>query len=282
MFADRTNPVRCSKLASICKCSARIYMLGLDHNDDDELGGPAAQTGSLTHKGAEAFHKTQDKPLDYRKGAAWDAIQQHASTFPAADIDEVRLFITPYMDDPRNINANCVKVEWSMENETAFFLPPHELDPYQAPIWVRGTIDQIRLVNGIPYIYDIKTGKKTVWEMLHDYAIQIAAYTYGARQNGFPNCEPGYLIRTMGYRSKAAAMEMPTPNGVFLAAPFTGDKLDTILEGVRFHVAMIRIGHIQVSPGPHCTFCEHGGLTNCVPKLETLIQLNSKLSHPAG
>lgn len=269
LFAGPENPIRCSKLAAICKCSARLYMLNI--SDEDELGGPPAQTGSLTHEGVAEFHRQQGKSLDFRKGAAWEAIQKAAEKFPLADADEVRLLLTPYMNDPRNINANCLKVEWEID----FTLPPHELDDYRTPIYVTGHIDQVRMgANNLPRVDDYKTGKKTGWEMIHDYAIQLAAYTYGAREKGFPLAEPGYIIRGMGYRTRTVLST--SPDGVFFAAPFGSESLTSILESVRLHVAIVRKGYVTLGPGPHCTYCEHGGLTNCAPKLNSLIQLNSK------
>lgn len=80
IFADRNNPVRCSKLAAIVKCSVRVFMLGIYNNEDDE-GPESAQTGSLTHAGIAEFHR-QKGSLVIRKGAALDAIKHAAPTFP--------------------------------------------------------------------------------------------------------------------------------------------------------------------------------------------------------
>lgn len=268
MFAGKQNPIRCSKLAHIAKCSARIYMLMLTGDEDDE-GGPAAQTGSLTHAGVAAFHDNKSRLLSVRKGAAWEAIANAAPKFPLAEQDEVRLFITPYMDDPRNINAVILAVEQKVE----FTLPPHDLDPTGELIYVEGTLDQIRKWPNRPKpcIDDLKTGKKTGWEMIHDYATQIAAYTHAARQCGFPDVEPGHVIRNYAYRVRGAAK--PSPDGVFWAMPFKWNDVSDLLETVRLGVALIRMGIYNFNPGPHCTFCEFGGLTGCKDKQRKLIQL---------
>lgn len=270
-FATRDKPIRCSKLASIAKCSIRIWMIGMIDCEDDE-GSPAAQTGSLTHAGVAAFHKTQDKTLAERKKAAWDAIALNRTLFPVADETEVRLFITPYMDDPRNITANCVAVETGVE----FELPPHELDPTGKPIFVQGTFDQLRMdEHGNVRLYDLKTGKKTGWEMIHDYAVQLAAYTYGCKQNPeFDRIKPGYIIRNYTYRMRDAVL--PSPQGVFWSMPYqTMEQIDWLLSNVRLHVALIRSGYMEFNPGPHCTYCEFGGLANCMPRYEEL-QLKMK------
>lgn len=243
-------------------------MLSLMADTDDE-GGTPAQTGSLTHAGVAAFHKEKGG-LEIRKKAAWDAIAKFKSGFPLADLDETRLFITPYMDDPRNIHALFAK--WSdgedaVEKGVEFTLPAHRMDPTGAPIYVQGTFDQIRMVNGVPRVYDLKTGKKTGWEMIHDYAVQLAAYTYGARQV-FPDAEPGYIIRNYGYRVRGA--NLPAPDGIFWSMPFKWNAIDILLDKVRLEVALIRIGEINFNPGPHCTYCEFEGLTGCLPRFEVM------------
>ncbi len=268
-YGDKNNPLRCSKLAHMVKCTARIYMLEAAA-DEDDAGGEAAQNGSLTHVGVAAFHKHRGKLLD-RKAEAWEAIKNAAGMFPLAQTQEVRLFLTPYMDDPRNqerkIARNKDGVE-GIEIEVAFTLPPHPFDKTKEPIYVTGRIDQIWDEGGTQPVSDLKTGKKTAWEMIHDHAIQLAAYVLGARQYGFVNAVPGRIIRNYSYRVRGCAL--PSPDGVFLALPFQFKHIEYILEPVRRTVAMIRNGYVDVSPGPHCTFCEHGGLANCIPKLEQL------------
>ena len=82
MFADNDNPIRCSKLADIVKCSMRVFMLGFNAEDDE--GPEAAQTGSLTHVGVAEFHRQVKQTLNIRKGAALEAIKNAAPTFPAS------------------------------------------------------------------------------------------------------------------------------------------------------------------------------------------------------
>lgn len=191
-------------------------------------------------------------------------------TFPEADINEVSLLIAPYMDDPRNINAECRVVEQEIE----FVLPPHELDPTGEGIYTTGHIDQIRYTNGMELVWDYKTGKKTGWEMIHDYAIQIAGYTFGAKHTKWPNVKPGGIIRGMGYRARAAVK--PSPDGVFFACPFTVKDLMLILEAVQLEVALMRMGKPRFGPGPHCTFCEFGGLTGCLKHWHKLEESGGK------
>lgn len=271
MFASKEYPIRCSKLASIPKCSMRVYMLGVLDCDDGE-GGTSAQTGSLTHAGVSAFHLTEGS-VKVREQAAWDAIAKSRTLFPLADETEVRLFITPYMKDMRNIRAKFYKIKDvpCIEYPVEFTLPPHPFDSTKEPIYINGHLDQIRIENGIPLVDDLKTGKISGWQMIHDYAVQMAAYTYGARQAGVKNAQPGRIIRNMGYRTRDDKGD--SPDGVFWSLPFTWDGVELLLENIRLHVALVRNGDVQFNPGPHCTYCEFGGLTNCIPKW---VQLNSK------
>jgi hypothetical protein len=242
--------------------------------DEDSEGGPPAQTGSLTHAGVAEFHRLTEQSLDIRRKGAWDAIAKASEIFPLADKDEVRLFITPYMNDPRNIEAKIVsaidpitkQLTPLIEQEMNFTLPPHSNDPTGEPIHVQGHMDFVRERMGIYYNDDLKTGKKTGWEMLHDYAIQQAAYCYGIRQYyGIP-VHPGNIIRAHGYRVRNA--DLPSPDGVFWASAFVYDDVDWILEKVRLAIADIRRGDITFGPGPHCTYCEFGGLTGCIPEFK--------------
>jgi hypothetical protein len=168
------------------------------------------------------------------------------------------------MDDPRNINA----VMLAVEQEINFTIPPHALDPTGESIYVWGHLDQIRVVNNEERVDDLKTGKKTGWEMIHDYAIQLAAYTYGARQNGWPNAKPGRIIRNRGYRTREN--KGVSPDGVFFDAPFGVKHLDLILEPVRIEVALIRMGYTKFGTGPHCTYCEFNGLPGCLDHWQKL------------
>lgn len=284
MIGDKDHPLRSSKLAALCKCSMRIYLLGDIVDDEDDLGGEAAQIGSLTHKGVAEFHRVT-KSLAERKKAAFDAIRDNAANFPLADLNECRLNLQPYIDDPRNQNAEILHHEVlnaetgkreltpMIEYQAKFTLPPHPIDETGQPIHCTGTWDQVRIVNRIPMIHDLKTGKISAFQMIHDYTIQLCAYAYGARQIGITGCQPGKLIRSMGYRARAA--ELPSPIGVFIDMP-PWKMVEHILENVRFNVALYRNGNVNWNTGPHCTYCEHGGIFDCYEKFE-MLQL--KLRH---
>lgn len=269
------NPIRCSKLDQYVKCSLKMFLQEMTEQAESE-GGPPAQTGSLTHAGVAAYHKFKGSQ-DQKVKAGWDAIAANREIFSLADTEEVRLFYTPYVNDPRNIEAEFavipsgpLKGELAIEHEINFTLPPHELDQTGLPIYVQGHMDQVRVRNRIPCVDDLKTGKKTGLEMIHDYAYQIAGYTYGLRQLWFPDCQPGNIIRAQGYRTRDAKL-VPNPSGVMWAMPFTWKGVEWLLENVRFHIAMLRNGVVNPGPGPHCTYCEFGGLSGCRSQWDRLI-----------
>jgi hypothetical protein len=282
MLGDANSPFRCSKLAALVKCTARVFMMEELIQDDE--GGIAAQSGNLTHEGVAAFHIFQGT-LEERKKAAWGAIARATGKFPLAEINEVRLFITPYMSDPRNIDAEFIRYgdppegrtdNLSIERQLDFTLPPHPIDPTGRPIYMQGTYDQIRKnqrgkINSLK-LADLKTGKKTGWEMLHDYAIQQACYVYGAKQTipELAGLDCAMLMRNHGYRTREKNSN--SPDGVFWEMLFLTDAewVDLVLENARLHVALYRMGEITLGSGPHCTYCEFGGLVNCVPKFQQL------------
>lgn len=270
LFAGRDNPIRCSRLSSIPRCSGRIWILEYLETEDSE-GGEAAQTGSLVHAGVHGFHKEKGG-LNARVEAAWNAIAANRAKFPLADETEVRLFITPYMNDPRNINAVFAVMpngEPALEQKVEFTLTPHQLDPTNELIYINGSFDQVRLSPlGTPLVHDLKCSRKTAWELIHNHAIQIAAYTLGAKRF-WPNTQPGKIIQAYGYRARGAAL--PSPDGVFLSMPFGDSDIDILMDNIRLHTALVRMGDIQLNPGPHCSFCEIGGVTNCIPKLRAIL-----------
>ena len=158
-----------------------------------------------------------------------------------------------------------------IEKQVAFTLAAHPMDPTGEDIYIEGTFDQVRVENQRPRVNDLKTGKKTGWEMLHDHAIQIAAYSFGARQIGIVGCQPGPIIRAYGYRQRDA--QLPSPTGVFFQPLFDWSMVEAILEPVRLHVALFRMGEINWTPGPYCTFCEFQGLVGCTEHYQRLVQL---------
>jgi hypothetical protein len=251
-FGTAAHPLRPSALIWLARCPVKCV---LDEHVNDE-GGPAAQTGSLVHKGVEAFHLEPD--TGKKVAAAIAAMQSAAGKFPLACPKEARLYLDPYLLDPRNAHAEVVAVELKV----TLTLPPHRLDPTGQPVHVRGTLDQIRRENGRLRVWDYKTGTKlSGWEMLHDYAYQQAAYTLAARQSGFPDVEPGGIIRGYGYRVRGA--KLPAADGVFWDMPFDVTGAEYLMDRIRLQVALIRSGEVDFGPGTYCGYCPQKGLDTC-------------------
>lgn len=275
-IGTKEHPLRCSRLHMLVKCSMHEFLL----DDTESEGGPAAQTGSVVHAGVAEFHRLHREKLSIRTEKGWEAIAKAMGEFPQADVDEARLFFQPYINDPRNINA--IIPDWidgtpAVEKQIDFTLPAHELDSTKKPIHIQGTFDHIRIVDNIPILPDLKTGKKTGWEMMHDHAIQIAAYVYGIKQLAkgtiFDSIKPGPIIRNYGYRARTVNAFNDSPDGVFFASPLRSFKhCEWILENVRMHIALYRMGYVNFGPGNWCTFCEHGGLVGCIYKYEESLE----------
>jgi hypothetical protein len=246
--------LRPSSLDKLVKCP--VWSLLMVWADED-AGGPAAQTGSLTHEAVAAFHR---EAVESKKAqAGLDALSAGLPRFPLADPADARRHYALYAADPRNLTADVLAVELAV----TLSLPPHPTDPTGRPVVVRGTLDQLRRVDGRVVVDDLKTGQPSGWEMVHSYAFQMAAYTLAARANGFPEAAPGRIIRTWGYRARAAVL--PSPDGVFWHLPLTVARCEALMERVRLEVARVRAGEVHFGPGVHCTFCPHGGLDRCEP-----------------
>lgn len=256
-FGTESRPLRPSQLAWLARCPVQVV---LAMEEPEESGGPAAQTGSLVHAAVAAFHLEPDTVK--KVAAAVAELQRAAAEFPQADPQEARLYLEPYLCDPRNTQAKTVAVE----TKVSVTLPPHPNDPTRKPIVVRGTLDQIREEpDGRLVVCDLKTGSKSSgWEMLHDYALQQAAYVLAARASGFPSAEPGYLIRAYGYRTRGA--KLPSPDGVYWWLPFDVTGATQLMDRVRLQVALIRSGEVDFGPGTHCGYCPQKGLDTCLPK----------------
>jgi hypothetical protein len=253
-IATAERPLRASQLDKLIRCP--LYGLTV-LEPDERSSGPAADTGSIVHAAVAAFHSESRPGL--RAAAAIAEIQRAAVQFPFGDTHEAGLYLTPYLADPRNITADVVAVELAVE----LTLPPHALDPTGQPVVIHGTIDQIRREQGRTLICDLKTGRRSGWEMIHDHAYQIAAYTLAARACGYPDAEPGYLIRAYRYRERTATGD--SPEGVYWWLPFTADDCRILLDRVAIEVAHLRSGELNLGPGAHCTNCPLGGLATCIP-----------------
>lgn len=268
-FGGPANPLRCSKLDTVVKCPISVV---LSMGEAEDEGGKAAQTGSLAHLAVAAFHLEPDLQRKVQAGLA--ALRDGLPRFPHGDPEDATRHFQGYAGDPRNLNAIIARDAAGspvVERKVSISLPPHPSDPTGQPIYIHGTLDQIRLTERGPGVCDLKTGAKSGWEMIHDYAYQQSAYVVAARASGFPDAVPGQIIRTGGYRTRTA--KGVSPDGVFWAMPWTVDDCWMILDRLRLAVAQIRAGEVGFGPGPQCTYCKHGGLQECVPTAKHRLSL---------
>lgn len=252
-FGNQDNPIRASSLDLLVKCPVRALLMWLGEVSDES--GGAAETGSMVHHGVEVFHNTQGS-FDAKVTAGLEAMRAAQGRFPLADPDDARLFYQGYTRDPRNSNQEIVCVE-------------KQVTLRLGSVFIKGTLDQIRRINGTLYVYDLKCGSKTGWEYLHTYAMQQSAYVIGANQLGLGPVSPGALIVANGWRKRGVKPES-SPDGVFFWMPWTLTDCYELLSPVQRVVESIRNGDVEYGPGAHCNYCPLGGLQGCMQKMKKL------------
>lgn len=222
---------------------------------EQDTGGKAADTGSAVHKAIATWHGN-----GFNVTEALAAMREGVQQYPLADLGDAELHFRPYCRDPRN--AVPLAIGTTAERKVTLSLPPHENDPTRQPIVVQGTLDQLRQDGAV---WDVKTGKSHGgWDMLHDYALQLAAYAVAS------GTRPGGIIRTYGYRVRGAADAESQPDGVFFESPWSLEECVMMLDAVRIVVAHIRAGEVWAGPGTHCGWCPARGLENCLPRMREL------------
>lgn len=232
MIGDRDHPIRASSIPMLMKCPKRI---SLELRSESK----AADTGTAVHAAIEAWHQTHDAEK------AVTAMKSLSHKFPLADLHDAELSARPYFADPRNakgsVQATEHKVEVAIEGWDG-----------DDPIYVTGTLDQVR-EDGI---WDVKHSDKGGFELIHEYAYQLAAYAYAARK------PVGGIITPKGYRKRGA--ELPSPGGVFWPTCWQQEHVMQLLENFRRMVWRIRRGEVPALPGVHCGHCPAGSFLECV------------------
>lgn len=243
-FGSADMPLRASTLPRLARCSFSAVIASLQ----DDVSGPAADTGSAVHFAIAEWHKDKDSQRAIRE------MRKAINTFQFADLDIAESHFRAYTQDPRNVEAEIV----GCEVKETLTLKAHETDPTQADIVVNGTIDQIRVDNGLYFVWDVKTGKAfDGFDMLHHHCLQLAAYQAMASKH-YPIHGCG-VIRTQDYFKRA-------PGPAFWLAPWTMRDVVILLDTVRLRVAEIRRGHIALSPdAKSCDYCPAKCLSNCLP-----------------
>jgi hypothetical protein len=265
LIATDEYPLRASALPKINDCPASVFLQQSFwiESDDDEPGGEAAQTGNLLHSGAADYHrlKMMDPAAteEARREVGLKALEEARAKFPGGDLRRAKKHYEAYVADPKNQEATVIRCEEKVRCE----LPPAPFDPTGRPVVIRGTLDQLRLVDGTLQVYDIKTGKAFYgWKALDHYMTQQAAYVLAAKQTygkDHPGVtfEPGGLICTEGYVSATASQ-------VYWFHKWSFDDIPLILQNVVNQVAAARMQRLGFTPSSDaCRWCEHKNFSNC-------------------
>ena len=257
-FGTRANPLRASKLPLLNKCSWSYAMIALSVNDD--RSGPAADTGSAAHAAVEAWHLSgQDSAV------AIAAMRELAPVkFPLADLKQAEKFFRSYTADPRNSKAEIVLLEEQVE----LTLDPHFMDSTGQPILIHGTLDQVRRQNAQLVLTDLKTGGMLRGhQMVHEHALQLIVYQLGAEKVLGERVPQAQVLRVQDY-------ERGGP--VFHACPWRRSDVELLLDGIRLHTAMVRMGRAYPNPGGHCDWCPARGLGGCLTILKEVRSAQSE------
>ena len=231
-FGTKDKPLRASSLPLLVRCPwrAMILQLGLCENTSSK----AADTGSAFHAGVHEWNKS-GKVADAIK-----AMKSRLPEFPEADLADAELSLKPYCADPRNHPSKIIQSEIAIELEL------------EHNIHIVGRLDQIR-EDGI---WDLKHSSRPGFELLHDYAYQLAAYARGAGTG------VGGIILPGGYRKRGAIL--PEASGVFWHALWSDAHIDALLDEVIEAVLTIRSGRYPAKPGPQCNYCPAGSYQECI------------------
>lgn len=254
-FGTVKYPLRPSALQKIVECESSVALdpaFWETVEDPEETGGEAAQTGNLVHSGAAEYHRRQGASEKERTEAGLSALEAAREQFPLGDAKRATKIFQWYASDKANLEANVVKVE----EKVLFQLPCAPFDPTGQPIYIKGTLDQIREdEDGRWTLWDIKTGKNYYGEKaLKHYELQQCAYLIAAEQTYQKEVHPGGLICTNGYEEK---------KHVFFHSWYERDAVESLLWPIAVHVAVVRMGRPLITSGDHCRWCVHKKPQNC-------------------
>lgn len=249
-FASEQHPLHCSQLSKVLGCPLS-QVLAMMSNDDES--GPAADTGSAVHLAAHTWHAQAAQDLRVAIGV----MRAQQALYPLADLDKAEEFFRHYANDRRNVEAKVIQ----SETQVSFTISPCKTDPTQTPIYIVGTLDQVREINGQLALLDIKTGRMYEGaDMLSHHAMQLAAYQIGATKLLGRPVRRAFILRVQDYVKKV-------PGPVLWEAPWNLSDCESILDGLRHVVASIRSGRIYAAPGGECRWCPQMSVANCLPRL---------------
>lgn len=254
-FGTEDHPLHCSGLHALVRCPWRSVLMYLFADDDE--GGVAGDTGSALHKAAATLHTGNDP------ATSLEVMQGTLHKYPKADLqDAAGMFLTYSLDD-RNRAATYLLIE----QQVRFQIAPSPDDPTGAPIQVVGTLDQVRLTDGVRKLWDIKTSKKDPLFLLRKHQMQLAAYCIGASIHLGQVVQPGGIICPRRYK-----LNSPSTSPVFYHCTWTFEDIERILLPVRRRVAEIRGGVLYSIPNEDCDWCVARSPDICFPKLKAYLK----------
>lgn len=222
--------------------------------EEEDAGGSseATDTGNLVHSAADTFHKLQAESAQRRLEVGLDILQAAREKFPKGNVKRATAIFTAYAQDKDNIEANVVKTE----SKVTFCLPCAPFDPTGLPVYIKGTLDQVREdKDGKWTLWDIKTGKSYYGQKALDhYILQQCAYVIGAEQTYNHPIEPGGLICTAGYEENKQ---------VLFHSFYDRGECEGILWPIVVQVAVARMGKIALVPGDVCKWCPQKKFDKC-------------------
>ncbi len=171
--------------------------------------------------------------------------------FPLADLDVLGEHFQHYVADPRNQAEEIVLSEAKIHLD----LGPHPSDPTGLPIYIDGTLDQVRRIeDGTLIACDIKTGSRLYGgDMLHEHCAQLVCYQLAASQLLGEHVRGARIIRTADY-----------PKGqVHHDAWWRYRDLAGLIAGIPIVVSLVRQGITWETPGEWCRWCPLGGHAYC-------------------
>lgn len=264
-IATERYPLRASALPKLNECPGSVFLSAEFWqltDQDDEGGGVSAQTGNLVHAAANIYHTfPAGSDLQRRLEAGMAALEAARQKFPIGEVPRAKKIFQAYATDKENQEAEVIR----NEHKVIAKLPPAPFDPTGKPVVIRGTLDQVRLIDGVPKVFDIKTGRMYYGRVALDhYMTQQAAYTLAAQQTwgeefkaaGLPRVEPGALICTDGYFR---------PMGqVMWHHGWDFEDIPLILQNVVTQVAAARMKMVNLTPSTDaCRWCEFKKFSAC-------------------
>lgn len=250
IFASADSPLRASSVPQLLRCPLRLYLVQKGAIIDGD--NVAAHTGSMVHKGLEAFHANGFRVPKAIK-VATDSIHEYRN----ADQEKAKKIIERYGNDPRN----RVKT-YLLEEEIIFTLPPWKTDKTKEEIVIVGHCDQVREVDGQLCVVDYKTTSRGGQEALHAYAGQLVIYALAASKKLGKPVHPGFICRVTSYLTGKNESN-PSPDDVFYKYPFDLDQTQLLLDEIRREVARVRRAELGPRPSGECQWCPASHVGHC-------------------